>query len=473
MSSYDSKAYRDFSKLIDNRIENLFNELSNNLSPMDKFAMSGRCELETIQMQHFLRENFGFENIPNEYIVQGVKSFRIEKSLSNFDPNLPTIQFPNRNSDNIFEMTINELIQWQRTYSVYALKDSDLAIGPLFLQQALQGRSQSGEEAFRMKFVCRISTCPILMEFDAKIIRRKLDENWPHRIKLVSVTGIDFAGRIHDIDDIRTYISNWQDVFFTDPSTDLPIVANGRDFMAKRGSSAHLNETRLWNDLIRMIYLRLYAYDQEHIEIVVETGIGLGVFAGKQIGIDQQIRTLSAKAMKYVLENYVSNLKHIRAIIFALPIFETDKKTSTYYSFIQVFNEGYKGIIPILIIDQDMHRLTVHIAKKGFQVSELNPADSHGVFGEYWQNFGPAVEEKLALTTLGLIIQHHLINGDNVLNTNNYKFIDQPHNCGSTSIVIPENSSALVIHRTLLQTVFGSLRNLVPSFVSNFFSKFF
>ncbi|CAF5151418.1 unnamed protein product, partial [Rotaria sp. Silwood1] len=66
--------------------------------------------------------------------------------------------------------------------------------------------------------------------------------------------------------------------------------------------------------------------------------------------------------------------------------------------------------------------LTVAIARRGFLVSELNPADSHGVFGEYWQNRGPAVEEKLALTTVGLLVQHHLINKE-VLNENNYRFL--------------------------------------------------
>jgi hypothetical protein len=69
-----------------------------------------------------------------------------------------------------------------------------------------------------------------------------------------------------------------------------------------------------------------------------------------------------------------------------------------------------------------MHRLTVAIARRGFTVSELNPADSHGVFGEYWQNRGPAVEEKLALTTVGLLVQHHLIN-TNVLDPNNYHLL--------------------------------------------------
>jgi hypothetical protein len=69
-----------------------------------------------------------------------------------------------------------------------------------------------------------------------------------------------------------------------------------------------------------------------------------------------------------------------------------------------------------------MHRLTVAIARKNFRVSELNPADSHGVFGEYWQNRGPAVEEKLALTTVGLLVQHHLIN-PYVLDRSHFRFI--------------------------------------------------
>jgi len=461
------------SKPFDERIGNLFDELSNKLSPMDKYAMSGRCEPETIQMENFLRANFGFENISNEYIVQGVKSFRI----SPFNRNIPTIQFPNNNSEQKFEMTIDEIIQWQKSYTVYALNDPDLVIDSSFLQQALQGRSQSGPEAFRMKFVCRISTCPILMEFDGKVIHRTLDEQWPHRIKLVSVTGIDFAGRIHDINDIFTYISNWPDVYYLDPSTNLPIVPNGRDFMAKKNPLVQLNDDRLWNDLVRMAYVRLFACNQENIEIVVETGIGLGVFAGKQIGIDQQIRTRSAQAMKYVLENYTSNLTNIRAIVFALPIFERDRTTSTFNSFTQVFNEGYNGRIPILILDQDMHRLTVHIAKAGFRVSELNPADSHGVFGEYWQNFGPAVEEKLALTTLGLIIQHHKFNADNVLNTNNYKFVDLPktnnNNASSVTILMPNNNSELVLQRSTHQTFFSVVSRLIPKFIYDIYNRIF
>ena len=53
-----------------------------------------------------------------------------------------------------------------------------------------------------------------------------------------------------------------------------------------------LNERRLLHDLKRMARLRLRACDEEKVQIVVETGIGLGVFAGKYIGIDEIVRTL-------------------------------------------------------------------------------------------------------------------------------------------------------------------------------------
>jgi len=66
-------------------------------------------------------------------------------------------------------------------------------------------------------------------------------------------------------------------------------------------------------------------------------------------------------------------------------------------------------VLPVLILDNDMHKICRACAKY-FPSSELNPADSHGVFGEYWQNRGPGTEEKLALTTGGLLTQHHIVN---------------------------------------------------------------
>ena len=99
---------------------------------------------------------------------------------------------------------------------------------------------------------------------------------------------------------------------------------------------------------------------------------------------------------------------------------QSSRATDTFQDFWNEFEkERYMGPIPVMIADQDMHRLTVAIARRGFLVSELNPADSHGVFGEYWQNRGPAVEEKLALTTVGLLVQHHLINNQ-VLDCSKY-----------------------------------------------------
>jgi hypothetical protein len=409
----------------DPKISTLFTNLKH-LQPMDKNGpMSGRCGPQTAQMEQFLSDTFRFKNIPGEYIVQGVRSFELEQSIRSMDSNT-TIRFPS-NVDNSFDMTVQEIIDWQRSYQVYA-DESIEGMDKKFLYHALQGHSEDGEEAFRMKFVVRISTCPILMEFDAQIIPRRSDEDWPNRIKLVSVTGIDFAGRKHDVGDILYFISNWRAVFEIDPESSLPLVYGGRDFYPQRNRPrTKLREQRVRNSLIRMARLRLQACDTEGVEIVVETGIGLGVFSGNRIGIDGKIRALSAKAIRKVLQEDGSSYNNIRAVVFALPIFNKDKSKhhipDTFDDFERKFRKPrYNGPIPVLIVDQDMHRLTVAIARYGFVVSELNPADSHGVFGEYWQNRGPAVEEKLALTTLGLLVQHHLINPE-VINTDNYRLL--------------------------------------------------
>jgi hypothetical protein len=396
------------------------------LEPMEKNGpMSGPCDLQTDQMEHFLSSTFGFKNIPGEYIVQGVKSFRLDRPPHSMHPDT-VIHFP-KSSTNSFMMTAKEIVDWQHSYKVYASKDFK-GIDKTFLKHALQGLSKDGVEAFRMKYVVRISTCPVLMEFDGKIISRKLNDDWPNRIKLVSVTGIDFAGRKHDVGDILYYVSNWKDIFVVDPVRNEPALLNERDFCRRKGRpNGELHQNRLLDDLTNMARLRLRACDEEGVHIVVETGIGLGVFAGEHIGIATQVQIASALAIKTVLQQDGSSYKNIRAVVFALPIIDENDNSrrtgSPISAFIEQFHEPeYNGPIPVLIADQDMHRLTVAIAKHGLVVSQLNPADSHGVFGEYWQNRGPAVEEKLALTTLGLLVQHHLINQE-IRNSNNYRFI--------------------------------------------------
>jgi hypothetical protein len=408
------------------RMYQLFEHLKS-LPSMDKYgSMSGDCDFETTQMERFLSKTFDFKNLHRKYIVPGVKSFRLDKPISSMHPNT-VIRFPSKITTKSFAMTVPEIRQWQSSYRVYA-DGSVPGMSKAFLLKALQGQSKYGEEAFLMKFVARISQCPILMEFDARIIPRVPDETWPHNIKLVSVTGIDFAGRIHDLNDITTYVSNWRDVYEIDPRSGLPLVYNSRDFRRLvNGPRGQLDQERLFHDLIRMARLRLEACDLEGVQIVVETGIGLGVFAGRSIGIDEKVRALSALAIRTVLEEDGQSYQNIRGVVFALPVFDIDyrngQRQDTYHAFAEEFERNrYKGLIPVLIADQDMHRLTVAIARQGFIVSELNPADSHGVFGEYWQNRGPAVEEKLALTTLGLLVQHHLIN-PHVLNSNHYHLI--------------------------------------------------
>ncbi|KAL6073661.1 SRR1 domain-containing protein [Balamuthia mandrillaris] len=233
---------------------------------------------------------------------------------------------------------------------------------------------------------------------------------------LVSVCGMDFAGREHDIMDIKRYIKNWDKVFGTLDGELVP--PNGRDF-APTGQKAILHQTILLEDLIKMARLRLQAQDRLGIQIAGEVGLGLGVFAGDMIGIGDQVRRLSVKALRRVLEKEGSFFKNIKAVICCMPVF---KPRDNYHYFVEGF-KGYKGVLPVWILDQDMHSVT-RTAAKFFKTSELNPADSHGVFGEYWQNRGPGTEEKLALTTAGLLVQHHAINGRMVLNPERYHFID-------------------------------------------------
>ncbi|CAF4560550.1 unnamed protein product [Rotaria socialis] len=368
---------------VDDQLNTLFNSLIH-LYPMDKNGpMSGNCDHQTNQMEQFLSQTFGFKNKPGEYIVQGVKFFELEHRLDTMNPDT-VIYFPS-NILHSFAMSVKEIMGWQRSYRVYADQNIQ-GLNTEFLQRALEGHSKDGGEAFY------------------------------------------FAGRKHDVCDILYYITNWREVFEVDPKSDLPFVYNGRDFYPRaKGPPGELHEDRVLHSLMRMVALRLKACDEEGVEVVVETGIGLGVFAGNHIGIDSKIRAFSAKASRKVLEQHGSTYKNIRAVVFALPIFnKSGSKHSvpdTYDDYVNEFEQAkYNGPIPVLIADQDMHRLTVAIARLGFKVSELNPADSHGVFGEYWQNRGPAVEEKLALTTVGLLVQHHLIN-PHVLNTDNYRLL--------------------------------------------------
>ena len=409
----------------DGKIQILLNKLRQ-LDPMNKTAMSGRCDQETTQMENFLQKAFGFKNIDGECIVDGVKSFEISRPPSSQDTE-KTIYFPNDNPPS-FAMTIEEILRWQESYNVYTPREKS-DITPEFLEQALRGLSKAGDEAFRMKFVVRISTCPILMEFDAQIIPRQVKEDWPGRIKLVSVTGVDFACRKHDVGDVTKYIKNWEKIFQLNSKTKLPKAPGGRDFVLQSNPpETILDEDALLEDLMIMAKTRLKACNAEGVEIVVETGIGLGVFSGTLLMIDHTVRKLSAIAIRRILEENGPKFKNIKAIVFALPIFASKRdgdgmERSVYKAFLKEFSSPeYRGLIPVLIIDQDMHRLTVAAAKGGFRVSELNPADSHGVFGEYWQNRGPAVEEKLALTTLGLLVQHHLINR-HVLDKSRYRTI--------------------------------------------------
>ena len=225
------------------------------------------------------------------------------------------------------------------------------------------------------------------------------------------------------------YISNWKEVFDMDPNTGLPLVYKERDFHRKvNGRPVKLNEDRILASLKRMAWLRLKACDKEGVQIVIETGLRLGMSAGYKLEIDKKIREFTAKALRTVLQQYGSSYENIRAVIFALPIpnkAQSNQHTSnTFEEFVNEFQKSqYNGPIPVFIADQDVHRLTVDMARYGFIVSELCPANSYNMFGGSWQQRESHLEERMALTTMGLLIQHHLSNPE-ALKRSKYHFIE-------------------------------------------------
>ncbi len=385
--------------------------------PMDKGSMSGPCKRETARMEAFLKTNFGFQNIEGEWFVHGVRAFELARPPADL---VPETSFKCTDSDACFAFSNQELAEWQQSYRVYADEEK---LGEIegepkaFIQRVLRGEAEAGPEAFLMKYIVRVSQTPILSEFDGKTIPREIGEEVGD-ITLLSTCAIDFAGRIHDKDDIKRYITNWKEAFELDDHGEFK-TSGGRDLIQKsvdgQQVALELDQDLLLEDLERMTRLRFKVLDELGIEIAVESAMGLGVFAGDRFGreVGEKVRLASAMAIKNVLETY--KFKTLALLTFALPVF---KPTDNYHVFTQVFQE-YKGITPVLILDQDMHRIARIAATeedgaggraKRFKVSELNPGDSHGVFGEYWQNHGPGTEEKLALTTLGLLTQHHAIN---------------------------------------------------------------
>jgi len=112
------------------------------------------------------------------------------------------------------------------------------------------------------------------------------------------MTGISFVGQKYDIGDILYCISNWKEVFDIDPKTGLPLVYNEKDFYRKaNGPQAKIYEERVRDSSMRMAKLRLRACDEEGVQIVIETGIGLGVCAGNNIGVDGKARALYAETI--------------------------------------------------------------------------------------------------------------------------------------------------------------------------------
>ncbi|CAJ1414631.1 unnamed protein product [Effrenium voratum] len=378
------------------------------LPAMDKGTMGGKCIPQTLAMEDFMMEEVGMKPLNGKYFVQGVKAFELKTPIKDFPPDKEMV-FKGSGQDGrpaFFKASVAEILEWQTSFRTYYASDVYVdEEGKDLLSRSLQGHSEDGEEAWKMKFAIRCSKNPVIMRFDGRVVPREVGDATLSRIHLISVCGIDFASRVHDHVDLTNYIKNWKEAYVFD-ADGYPCVKHGRDFELS-GVLAKLNVSKTLYDLKKMCRLRLKAQDDLGIQVVVEVGLGLGVFAGDALGIGSSVRQLAAMAMRKVLEE--ESFKNICLVVLSLPIFI---RNDNYDYYEQVFqrDNAYSGSVPVLLMDQDMHAIAIAAASAGFTVGELNPADSHGVFGEYWQNFGPGTEEKLALTTCGLLTQHHAVN---------------------------------------------------------------
>eukprot|EP00771_Trimastix_marina_P000158 gnl/Trimastix_PCT/1166.p1 GENE.gnl/Trimastix_PCT/1166~~gnl/Trimastix_PCT/1166.p1 ORF type:complete len:478 (+),score=137.52 gnl/Trimastix_PCT/1166:27-1436(+) len=437
----------------------LMTELEN-LDPMDKMSMGGACEDQTDRMKAFLAEAFGKESLPSHF-VQGVRAFKLNRPPSSQDPDAVV------SLEGKYAMTIREVGAWQDSYRVFADRamyvDSagqSEADARDEIRRCLSGHSAPNMEAWRMKFAMRVSQNPIFMEFDGKTITRRTGEA-TGTVWLVSTCGVDFACRHHDTEDIKMYIRNWREIFRCDGDT---ILNHGRELLITRPGAGDLDEARFLADSKRMARARLRVQDRLGVQVVVEVGIGLGVFAGERLGIHNRVRDLTALALRQTLEEIGGEFEHIKLVICALPIMSAGYRDNMHH-YHEVFSgaprarkrpapapapapegaeapssEGeaeiamprtpYNGPVPLALVDSDMHKIARTAALRAgpggvearFVVGELNPGDSHGVMGEYWENYGPGTEEKLALTTAALLTQHHAIN-PRVLDPERYDFL--------------------------------------------------
>jgi len=277
------------------------------LPAMNKRVMGGACKPQTDRMVSFMTDSFGFHAVPGTF-VPGVRKFELSESPDKAEPDTQYTfcdrakhsHKPAPHAKSKFVMTAEEIRKWQSTFRVFFAEDMyEGEAGKDMLMKSLRGQSAAGAEAYRMKFAARISMNPVLCTFDAEVIPRAVNDRVLERIVLVSMSGVDFAGREHDVDDIRTFIANWRDVyvpwvwrhrlptvvpsllvwcfssFHVDRHGEKPIVFNGRDFAPIRNHPRPIVKAKeLVETLMKMARIRLRALDALGVKVRVWMNVG-------------------------------------------------------------------------------------------------------------------------------------------------------------------------------------------------------
>ena len=170
------------------------------------------------------------------------------------------------------------------------------------------------------------------MDADLRVITRQSTDEWINRIKLVTVTPINFTGQQHDINDITTYITNWGQNF-----------GNGwwdwRASRFRRGEPSHPwrhpeGRTRCWTIAQRFDHDGSNSFckpvTKNECRWWSRRVLGLGALAGASFGIDSNIRkTFGHGRAQSVGKPDGLSYKHILAVIFALPNLDKERDATT------------------------------------------------------------------------------------------------------------------------------------------------
>ncbi|RAP33701.1 hypothetical protein DID75_01370 [Candidatus Marinamargulisbacteria bacterium SCGC AG-410-N11] len=322
-----------------------------------------------------------------------IKGFEVRKRPSS------SIRVGNSITGSVHEFSASTLQKYQNSFKCVVSKESRSVFQEFFpgetmdtfVKRVMSDGTKSQEEAFLMKFIARTAQTPILKSWKGEDVSSN-----PDNLFQISMCGVDFDNRKNDIHDMLRY-------------------TNCKSLKGDRTGTYSISDDKkalLEKDLLSMAKARFKAYEQDGVEHVTELFMGQGVFLRHLDAKSNQIvREAYAKAIKQCLED-LDSTSSIKTFAMCKPTesIDYDQDFQTFRDILKTTE--LKKAIQINIVNNDIlcHAADMSLIGK---TSYLNPADSVGFYGQWWESAGGgAVEEGFATRTLGLWTQHCKLNNN-------------------------------------------------------------